>query len=84
MFNQARCPAAPFFLPNFGHTPEAYAILAALRDGRTLTAACTAALRHADPATDWAATVQEWFKTWQSLGWFCRRPIRRKSSRSHR
>jgi hypothetical protein len=56
--------------------PEAYAILAALRDGRTLTAACTAALRDADPAIDWAGRIQQWFQSWQSLGWFCRRTKR--------
>jgi hypothetical protein len=56
--------------------PEAHAILAALRDGRTLTAACAAALREADPAIDWSSRVQEWFQTWQSLGWFCRRSKR--------
>jgi len=55
---------------------EAFAILTALRDGRTLTAACAAALRDADPAIDWAGRVQEWFRTWQSLGWFCRRTKR--------
>jgi hypothetical protein len=53
--------------------PEAYAILTALRDGRTLAAACAGALRDADPAIDWAARVREWFQNWQSLGWFCRR-----------
>ncbi len=59
--------------------PEAFAILAALRDGRTLSAACAAALRDADPAIDWAARVQDWFQTWQSLGWFSRRPPRRSN-----
>jgi hypothetical protein len=52
---------------------EAYDILCALRDGRTLSAACSTALRDADPAIDWAARIQEWFQSWQSLGWFCRR-----------
>jgi len=56
--------------------PEGYAILIALRDGRTLSAACAAALRKADPAVDWAARVREWFQTWQALGWFCRRSKR--------
>jgi hypothetical protein len=55
---------------------EAHAILAALRDGRTLTAACSAALREADPAVDWAARIRNWFQTWQALGWFYRRPTR--------
>jgi len=56
--------------------PEAYSILTALRDGRTLSAACSGALRDADPAIDWASRIQEWFKTWQALGWFCRRSKR--------
>ena len=56
--------------------PEAYAILTALRDGRILSVACAAALREADPAIDWAPRVQEWFRTWQSLGWFCPRTRR--------
>jgi len=56
--------------------PEAYAMLTALRDGRTLEAACARALRDADPAMDWAGRVREWFQTWQALGWFCRRAKR--------
>lgn len=59
--------------------PEAYAILTALRAGRTLSAACVAALRNANPAIDWAARVREWFQAWQSLGWLCRRPARGRS-----
>jgi hypothetical protein len=62
--------------------PEAFAILAALRDGKTLSAACASALRDADPALDWASTVRDWFKTWQSLGWFSRRAPRRSSRAS--
>ena len=54
--------------------PQAYAILTALRDGRTLSAACTG-LGDAP-----ASQVREWFRTWQSLGWFCRRPSPRKAS----
>jgi len=57
--------------------PEAYAILAGLRAGKTLTAACNAALRDVDPSIDWAARIREWFQSWQSLGWFCRRPVRK-------
>jgi hypothetical protein len=59
--------------------PEAYAILTALGKGRTLAAACATALRNADPSIDWAGRVQEWFRTWQSLGWFCRRSSRGRS-----
>jgi hypothetical protein len=53
--------------------PEAYAILTALRGGRTLSAACASALRESNPAIDWATRVREWFQNWQSLGWFSRR-----------
>ena len=56
--------------------PEAFAILTALRDGRTLSAACAAALRDVDPALDWPGRVRDWFRAWQSLGWFCRRSKR--------
>jgi hypothetical protein len=59
--------------------PEAYAILVALRDGRTLSAACAAALRDSDPAIDWASRVRDWFQQWQSLGWFTRRAGRRSA-----
>jgi hypothetical protein len=53
--------------------PEAFAIVRALRDGATVTAACEKALRRADPAIDWAAKVRDWFSNWAQLGWFCRR-----------
>jgi len=59
--------------------PEGFALLSALRDGRTLSAACSAALRRADPAVDWNARIREWFQTWQSLGWFCRRTQRARA-----
>lgn len=57
--------------------PEAFALLAGLRDGRPLAAACAKALRNADPAVDWAGRVRAWFTTWQALGWFCRREAKR-------
>jgi len=50
--------------------PVAYGILTGLRGGLTVSAACAAALREGDPAIDWPRRVQEWFRTWQSLGWF--------------
>ncbi len=53
--------------------PEAFAIVKALRDGATVTAACERALRRADPSTDWAEKVRAWFSNWAQLGWFCRR-----------
>jgi hypothetical protein len=57
--------------------PEAYAILKALVAGRTVSGACSAALRDADPSVNWALHIQEWFQSWQSLGWFCRRRAKR-------
>jgi len=46
----------------------AYRILAALRDGRTLTRAVAAAGRGVT-----AEQVQGWFALWAELGWLCRR-----------
>jgi len=52
--------------------PEGYRILTAIRRGRTLEQALAAGLpRRAAP--DLAGRVQEWFRTWMSLGWFCQR-----------
>ncbi len=53
--------------------PEAFAIVKALRDGATVTAACEKALRRADREIDWAGKVRSWFSNWAQLGWFCRR-----------
>jgi hypothetical protein len=52
--------------------PEAFVILAALRKGVTVQAACEKALRRAEPGKDWAAEIKEWFENWASLGWFCK------------
>lgn len=52
---------------------EAYKIVAGLRDGATLGAACEAALLgRPDPANGWPVRIQGWFRNWMSLGWFCR------------
>jgi hypothetical protein len=53
----------------------AYRILAALRDGATLAAACEGAFDGDDvkASDDVVARVQSWFATWTELGWFCRR-----------
>jgi hypothetical protein len=60
--------------------PEAYRLLAALRDGKTITGAVDAAFREsAMPLDERAATVREWFELWAALGWFCR-PSRRPSA----
>ncbi len=57
--------------------PEAYHILSALRNGRTVGAACASALRSSHPnATDWGSRIQEWFKNWMSLGWFCKQRMK--------
>jgi hypothetical protein len=54
-------------------TPEAFAILTAVGDGKTVANACAVALsgskrKHAD----WPARIKDWFNDWTSLGWFCR------------
>ena len=53
--------------------PEAYGLLAALRDGRSIAGAVAGAFRKsAMPAGERAETVREWFELWSALGWFCR------------
>ena len=52
---------------------EEFAILSALRAGKTLNAAIESALRRSPIAVaDRAAHVEKWFHTWSALGWFCR------------
>jgi len=54
-------------------TADAFDVLTALRDGKTLGRACAlAATRSTDP-TACAAQIGEWFRTWAELGWFCKR-----------
>ncbi len=52
--------------------PAAFAMLAALRDGRTLEAA-VGAVMESNEDRDWSAEVQKWFANFTSMGWFCRR-----------
>ena len=52
--------------------PEAFSMLAALRDGQTLEAAVGVVMRR-DGDRDWSAEVQKWFANFTSMGWFCRR-----------
>jgi hypothetical protein len=53
---------------------EEFAVLAALRQGKTLEKAIDAAFRKsAIPPDERAASVQQWFQNWATLGWF-RRP----------
>jgi len=46
--------------------PAAFRILAALAEGKALSAAIAAAGRGTRPAK-----VQDWFRAWMALGWFC-------------
>lgn len=60
---------------------EEFAILSALRDGKTLGAAVAPAFRKSTVALeDRPATVQNWFATWAALGWFCRPEKKRAAS----
>ena len=57
---------------------EEFGILSALRDGKTLEAAVTAAFRGSRVAElDRPEKVRAWFATWAALGWFCRPQNRR-------
>jgi hypothetical protein len=52
---------------------EEFEILSAIRSGKTLEQAITAALKKSRvlPA-ERAASVQRWFQNWATLGWFCK------------
>jgi len=53
--------------------PEDFALLSALRNGKTIERAIELAFRKsAVPAAGRAAFVQHSFQTWATLGWFCR------------
>ena len=59
---------------------EEFAVLAALRQGKTLEKAIDAAFRKsAIPPDERAASVQQWFQNWATLGWF-RRPENKQAS----
>ena len=51
--------------------PEAFALLSALHQGKTLERACEKAFRRASKKIDWAKKIEEWFENWSALGWFC-------------
>lgn len=60
---------------------EEFAVLSALREGKTVGAAIAAAFKKTSIAAEQRpATVQEWFQTWAALGWFCR-PNQKNGSR---
>ncbi len=51
---------------------EEFAILSALRDGKTLGKAIEAAFKKSKvPVQERATSVQQWFQNWAALGWFC-------------
>lgn len=51
---------------------EGFVLLTRLNAGDSLSQALEAAVADADASADWTATIQEWFRTWSALGWFCR------------
>jgi hypothetical protein len=52
---------------------EEFAVLSALRKGKTLVNALNTAFRRSTlPAGERAESVQQWFQNWATLGWFCR------------
>ena len=52
--------------------PEEFALLSALRRGKTIERAIESAFRRSSvPPADRAAFVQHSFQTWSALGWFC-------------
>jgi Putative DNA-binding domain len=51
---------------------EEFAVLDALRQGKTLEKAINAAFRKSSiPLAERAASLQQWFQNWATLGWFC-------------
>ena len=67
--------------------PEEFALLTALRSGKTVERAIELAFRKSSaPAADRAAFVQHSFQTWAALGWFCWREanLRGKKVREER
>ena len=53
--------------------PEEFAVLTALRSGKTVERAVELAFQKSSvPAADRAAFVQHSFQAWATLGWFCR------------
>jgi len=52
---------------------EAYAVLCALRDGKTLSDAVDAVDWSNRPPEEASAEVQQWFAYWSAQGWFCKK-----------
>jgi hypothetical protein len=52
---------------------EEFAVLSEIRKGKPLGKAIELAMRKSKiPAEKQAASVQEWFQNWSTMGWFCR------------
>jgi hypothetical protein len=59
---------------------EEFAVLSALRQGKALEKAIDAAFRKSSiPLAERAASVQQWFQNWATLGWF-RRPHKKPAA----
>jgi len=58
--------------------PEAFVLLRALQQGRTLSEAIAAAVDNAGDGKvdEIAGRLQQWFAEWAALGWFCRKPAK--------
>jgi hypothetical protein len=53
--------------------PEAYALLSALRSGKTIDRALELAFRRSSMGEfDRGGYIRNCFRTWATLGWFCR------------
>ena len=72
--------------------PEEFALLSALRNGKTIERAIELAFKKSSvPTGDRATFVQHSFQTWATLGWFCRpeenvrgeRAARKSTDRNH-
>jgi Putative DNA-binding domain len=52
--------------------PEEFALLSSLRSGKTIGRSIELAFRKSSlPAAGRGESVQHWFQTWATLGWFC-------------
>jgi hypothetical protein len=59
---------------------EEFAILSALREGKTIGKAIDAAFGKSSMAPqEKAAAVQQWFQNWAALGWFCK-PVKKTAN----
>jgi hypothetical protein len=50
---------------------EAWLLLKAISEGKTVGEALSLALANADETLDWSAKIKGWFENWAALGWFC-------------